>query len=132
MAAKLVLVHTDQAALPNRRHRLQSDRIARPLVAGKTEFGQPSRDRARGHDDALMPQRAQLGHFAAELFDGTVRDHTVVVGDRRRTDLGDDPARRHGLAGHRSSSYSNSNSPTRTTSPERTPARTSSRSTPRL
>ena len=124
MACQFVHVVPDEAPLAHGRHRLQRRNVARAAIATETEQRQASGDGSRRHDHASMPGVPQRSDLTAELGDRVGRNGTGVIRDRRRADLRDD-----GRA-HHSSSYSKLKSPMWTTSPMRTPARTSARFTP--
>ncbi len=90
VAGELVAVHLHQPALAHRGHRLQGDRVTRPLRATQTERGKPRADRTAADDHDLVTHRHRRGDLTAELGDRVACDLTVFVGDRRRADLDDD------------------------------------------
>ena len=83
------VVDPHQAALPDRRRRLQRHRVAR-ADRRHAERGQPGGDGAARHHHHPVPGPPQAHDLGAELADRGVVDLAAVARDRRRADLGHD------------------------------------------
>jgi hypothetical protein len=88
VAREGVVVDPHEPALTNGRHRLQGDGVDRTLVATQADGRQPGGDGAGRDHHHLVASGAHGGHLGTEGCHRIGLHVAVLVGDRRRPDLG--------------------------------------------
>ena len=86
---KFVVVDPHDSALTDRGDRLERQHVARPCR--EAQGRNPGGDSARRDDEDLVSGLPELSDFGRQLLDRFVGNRTRSVGDRRRSDLRDDP-----------------------------------------